>query len=218
MFNNPISKSLLLLAAGLILALALPAHADVLGDRIAQLQHGWAQAYYQIPEAQKESRFEALVTQSENVAAEFPARVEPMIWEAIILSSAAKFQGGLGALDKIKRARGMLLTAEKIDPKALDGSVYTSLGSLYAKAPGWPLAFGDKKQAAAYLQQALAINPDGIDPNYFYGDLLLEQKQKAEAQRYLSKALAAPPRPGREDADAGRRAEIQQALAGITTR
>ncbi|WP_428313231.1 tetratricopeptide repeat protein [Hydrocarboniphaga sp.] len=218
MFNNPISKSLVLLALGLVLAMALPAHADTLGDRIAELQHGWAQAYYQVPEAEKESRFDALITRSESVVAEFPARAEPMIWEAIVLSSAAKFQGGLGALDKIKRARDLLLAAEKIDPKALDGSVYTSLGSLYAKAPGWPLAFGDKKQAAAYLQKALAINPDGIDPNYFYGDLLLEQKQNAEAQIYLTKALAAAPRPGREDADAGRRAEVQQALARLSKR
>ena len=108
-----------------------------------------------------------------------------------------------------------MLGAEKIDASALDGSVYTSLGSLYAKAPGWPLAFGDKKQAAAYLRKALAINPDGIDPNYFYGDLLIEQKQKAEAERYLNKALAAAPRPGRDDADSGRRAEIQQALAKL---
>lgn len=215
MFNNPISKSLALLCAGLVFALALPAHADALDEGIAGLQHGWAQAYYQAPEAQKEARFDALVKQSEKVAADYPARAEPMIWEAIILSSAAKFQGGLGALDKIKHARSLLEAAEKIDPKALDGSVYTSLGSLYAKAPGWPLAFGDKKQAAQYLQQALAINPDGIDPNYFYGDLLIEQKQKADAERYLNKALAAAPRPGREDADAGRRAEIQQSLARL---
>lgn len=218
MFNNPISKSLVLLAAGLLLAVVLPAHADAFGDRVAGLQHGWAQAYYQVPDKQKEASFDALLSQSEQLLAEYPARPEPMIWNAIILSSAAKFQGGLGALDKIKRARSLLLGAEKIDPAALDGSVYTSLGSLYAKAPGWPLAFGDKKQAAVYLRQALAINPDGIDPNYFYGELLLEQKQKAEAQRYLDKALAAAPRPGREDADAGRRAEIQQALAMLKSR
>lgn len=215
MFNNPMCKSLLMLATGLLFALALPAHADALADGISGLQHGWAQAYYQAPDAQKEASFDSLIAKAENLAAEYPARAEPMIWEAIILSSAAKFQGGLGALDKIKHAQKLLLGAEKIDASALDGSVYTSLGSLYAKAPGWPLAFGDKKQAAAYLRKALAINPDGIDPNYFYGDLLIEQKQKAEAERYLNKALAAAPRPGRDDADSGRRAEIQQALAKL---
>ncbi|MDB5972552.1 MAG: hypothetical protein JWQ90_5002 [Hydrocarboniphaga sp.] len=215
MFNNPICKSLLMLGSGLLMLFMLPAHADALGERIAGLQHGWAQSYYQLPEAQKPASFDALIGTAASVAAEYPARAEPMIWQAIILSSAAKFQGGLGALSKIKQARELLLSAEKIDAKALAGSVYTSLGSLYAKAPGWPLAFGDKKQAAAYLQKALAINPDGIDPNYFYGDLLLEQKNAVEAERYLNKALAAAPRPGREDADAGRRAEITQALAQL---
>jgi tetratricopeptide (TPR) repeat protein len=204
-----------MLATGLLLSLALPAHADALADGITGLQHGWAQAYYQAPDAQKQASFDVLIGKADSLATQYPARAEPMIWEAIILSSAAKFQGGLGALDKIKHAQKLLLGAEKIDAQALDGSVYTSLGSLYAKAPGWPLAFGDKKQAAVYLQKALAINPDGIDPNYFYADLMIEQKKSAEAERYLNKALAAPPRPGRDDADSGRRAEIQQALARL---
>jgi tetratricopeptide (TPR) repeat protein len=184
---------------------------------VTALQHGWATAWYQTPEAQKEVRFEALAADAQAVVDRNPGRAEPMIWQAIILSSSAKFQGGLGALDKIKHAREELLTAEKIDPHALDGSVYTSLGSLYATAPGWPLSFGDKQKAKVYLEKALAINPDGIDPNFFYGELLADLKQPTEARRYLEKALAAPPRPGRADADAGRRAEIQNALSNLNT-
>jgi hypothetical protein len=56
-----------------------------------------------------------------------------------------------------------------IDPRALQGSAYTSLGSLYYQVPGWPIGFGDDKRAEAMLLKALEINPDGIDPNYFYG-------------------------------------------------
>lgn len=188
---------------------------DPLGTDIVQLQHGWAEAYYQVPEKQKVDRFKALAEEAAAVRAEHPGRAEPLIWQAIVLSSHAKFEGGLGALGKIKQARELLLAAEKIDPAALEGSVYTSLGSLYAKAPGWPVAFGDRKKAAEYLKKALAINPDGIDPNFFYGDLLLDQGRKAEAEKYLRRALMAPPRPGREDADAGRRAEIEAALAAL---
>jgi hypothetical protein len=44
------------------------------------------------------------------------------------------------------------------------------------------------------------------------GDYLLEQGEQAKAREYLEKALAAPARTGREDADQGRRAEVQQAL------
>ncbi|MNY67214.1 Tetratricopeptide repeat protein [compost metagenome] len=81
--------------------------------------------------------------------------------------------------------------------------------------PGWPVGFGDDEKAEQLLKQALAINPNGIDPNYFYGDFLLDQGRKDEARAYLDKALAAPSRPGREVADEGRRGEIRERLAKL---
>ena len=71
-------------------------------------------------------------------------------------------------------------------------SAYTSLGSLYYQVPGWPVGFGNKAKAEQLLKQALAINPNGIDPNFFYGDYLLEQGRKAEARQALDKALVMP--------------------------
>lgn len=202
-----------------LLTLALCAtpivHADAVSDDVASLQHDWAIANYSTPDAQKEQAFHDLVGRAEQAVSRSPGRPEPMVWEAIILSSYAKAEGGLDALDRIKKARDLLFDAEKIDASTLDGSVYTSLGSLYAKAPGWPLSFGDRKKAKAYLEKALAINPDGIDPNFFYGELLAGN-DVAGARAHLEKALAAPPRPGREDADAGRRAEAQAALARLS--
>lgn len=137
---------------------------------------------------------------------------EAMIWEAIILSGYAKAKGGLGALKQAEKARDLLLVAEKINPQALQGSAYTTLGSLHYKVPGWPLGFGDKQKARAYLEKALEINPDGIDPNYFYADFLSERGEYEKALQYYEKALAAPARPGREDADAGRRKEIEAGM------
>jgi tetratricopeptide (TPR) repeat protein len=54
----------------------------------------------------------------------------------------------------------------------------------------------------------LKINPNGIDPNYFYAELLYQEGDYAEALHYLEKAAHAAPRPGRELADQGRRAEV----------
>ena len=215
MFNNPITKSLILLAAGLLASWLMPAHAQSWSDDVARLQHGWAEAYYQAPEHDKLAKFEQLASDAQSAVDHNQGRAEPMIWQAIILSSYAKFQGGLGALEKIKQARDELLAAEKIDATALDGSVYTSLGSLYAKAPGWPLSFGDKKKAKAYLEKALQLNPNGIDPNFFYGELLADMSERDQARRYLEAAMSAPARAGREDADAGRRAEIRAVLDKI---
>ena len=80
--------------------------------------------------------------------------------------AALRHEGGLGALGLVKQAKASLEQALAIDPQALAGSAYTSLGSLYYQVTGWPLGFGDDDKAEAMLKQSLAINPDGIDPNY----------------------------------------------------
>ena len=186
--------------------------ADSVDESIMELQHDWANAYYQLPEKNKEEAFKNLAAKAHHITTINSGRVEPLVWEAIILSSYAKVVGGLGALDKVKTARDLLERAEKVEPTALNGSIYTSLGSLYYKVPRWPIGFGDKQKAREYLEKAVKLNPNGIDPNYFYGDFLMEQGEYAKSREYLEKALSAPSRPGREDADQGRRAEVEQLL------
>ena len=205
-------KFLLAFLLVLISSIAAAQEAPSLNGSIAELQHDWAKAYYQTPEKQQETAFQVLADKAHQTSLRYAGRAEPLIWEAIVLAGYAKAKGGLGALDAVSTARELLQRAEKIDPAALDGSVYTSLGSLYYKVPGWPLSFGDKQKARAYLEKALQLNPGGIDPNYFYGELLLEQSEYARAAEYLTKALNAAPRPGRADADNGRRKEIREAL------
>lgn len=183
-----------------------------LDGAIRDLQHAWARANYKTPEQEREAAFKALAEQAHQVSVANPNRAEPLIWEAIVLSGYAKAKGGLGALKLAEQARDLLLAAEKINPQALDGSAYTTLGSLHYKVPRWPFGFGDTKKARAYLEKALQLNPSGIDPNYFYADFLLDQKEYAKAAEYFRKALEAPPRPGREDADEGRRADIREGL------
>src|SRR6185503_6465948 len=124
-------------------------------------------------------------------------------------------KGGLAGLALAKSARKSLEQALAIDPKALDGSAYTTLGSLFYQVPGWPIGFGDDKKALELLQRGLALNPDGIDPNYFHGDFLFRSGDFAGAEQALRKALQAPPREGRKVADDGRRKEINDLLEKI---
>jgi tetratricopeptide (TPR) repeat protein len=132
------------------------------------LQQAWAKANYDTPEGDaRVQAFEQLERRAESFTRAHPGRAEALIWEGIIESSYAGAKGGLGALSLAKEARDNLEAAIKLDPRALDGSAYTSLGTLYYKVPGFPLGFGDRKKAAELLQQALQLNPDGIDPNYF---------------------------------------------------
>jgi len=151
-------------------------------------------------------------------AVEHPDDPGLLIWHGIIVSSYAGEKGGLGALGLVKEARGSLQHALEIDPTALQGSAHTSLGSLYYKVPGWPIGFGSDKEARRHLEAALAINPGGIDPNYFMGEFLFEEGDFEQARHYLETALAAPPRPQRKLADSGRRGEIRTLLARLEQR
>jgi len=184
-------------------------------EMVAGIAHSWAKINYQDPEKEREGEFNNLAAQAEQIVKNNPGRAEPMIWQAIVLASNAKAKGGLGALSMVRKARDLLLAAEKVDPSALNGSIYTSLGSLYAKVPGWPIGFGDADKARMYLEMALKINPHGIDSQYFYGDFLNSKGDYKKAIDHLNEALAAPPRIGREDADAGRRKEIEALITEI---
>ena len=186
--------------------------------QLHQLQTRWAEINYQTPEKQREEAFAKLVTQADAALASEPKAAELLIWRGIILSTQAGAKGGLGALGLVKEAKTNLEQAMAIDPQALAGSAYTSLGSLYYQVPGWPIGFGDDEKAEKMLTQALAINPDGLDPNYFYGDFLQRQKRYEEARAALEKALAAKDRPGRELADNGRRAEATALLQQVESK
>ncbi|MEQ9843516.1 tetratricopeptide repeat protein [Pectobacterium brasiliense] len=183
---------------------------------LADLQHDWSVCQYQTLEANKESCFSTLSQRAHDAShARNNDDATLLIWSGIIDSSWAGAKGGLGALSLVKQARTSFEKSIAIDPNALEGSAWTSLGALYYQVPGWPIGFGDKEKAAEMLKKALAINPDGIDANYFYGDFLLKEGKVDEAKRYLEKALHAPARPGRDIADSGRHRDIAKALATI---
>ena len=131
-----------------------------------------------------------------------------MIWQGIIQSSTAGAKGGLGALDFAKDARKSFEQAMRLDENALSGSAMTSLGVLYHKLPGWPISFGSDKKAEKLLKHALEINPDGIDPNYFYAEYLFDNGKYDEALKFAKKAQVAPSRADRPLADLGRKREI----------
>ncbi|RZL92741.1 MAG: hypothetical protein EOP82_09295 [Variovorax sp.] len=200
------------LAAAFTSLLPLAARAAGVEESVTELQHEWEVIRYQTPPAEREKRFEALAAKARKVSEAHPGRSEPLVWEGIIVSSWAGEKGGLGALGLVKQAKALYEEAIRIDGNVLDGSAYNSLGVLYYKVPGWPVGFGDKAKAQELLQKALAINPKGIDPNFFYGEYLLEAKQPDQAMTYLERAMQAPARPGRQVADAGRREEARSLL------
>ncbi|GLX84081.1 hypothetical protein tloyanaT_03330 [Thalassotalea loyana] len=184
-------------------------------DALLKLQQSWASVNYEYDGKEQEEVFEKLNLEAEQLTLNYPEKAEAWVWKGIVESSYAGAKGGLGALSLAKAAKKSLEKALEIDEQALMGSAYTSLGTLYHKVPGWPIGFGDDDDAKVMLNKALAINPDGIDPNYFYGEYLYDEKDYKQALVYLEKAKQATPRDTRPLADKYRHEEIELLLAKV---
>jgi tetratricopeptide (TPR) repeat protein len=203
----------------LALVLAAPmAWSTGVEEEVGVLQRAWEEIKYRKPAAEQAAAYEGLAKEAAQVRARYADRAEPEIWYGIIVASHAGAKGGFGALSLAKQAKQALEHALALDAKALEGSAYTSLGSLYYQVPGWPIGFGDDRKARALLESALAVNPDGIDPNFFLGDYLYRKGDYAGARQALEHALKAAPRPDRPLADEGRRLEIETLLKEIRAR
>ena len=209
--------TLLASAIGLISLQGIASEGDsaAVAASLAELQQRWAEINYTLPPNEQAAAFSRLGEQAEELVERYPDAAELHIWAGIIRSTEAGVSGGLGALGLVKQAKTEFETALALDPLALDGSAYTSLGALYYQVPSWPIGFGDEEKAEWHLQRALAINPEGIDSLYFWGDYLHEQGRDAEARQALERALMAAPRPGRELADSGRRDDIRQLMSEL---
>ena len=183
---------------------------------VREIQAEWARLYYLDEFLNANYReLQALARKANRVSHDHPDSAEALVWDAIVLSTLAEKKGGLGALSLVKEAKLKLEQAEAIDPTVLGGSVYASLGSLYAKVPGWPIGFGSDKQAERYFQKALALNPEGLDINYFYAEYLAENGKDQRAVEYLERALHAPVLVDRPVADQGRRAQARKLRATL---
>ncbi len=187
-------------------------------DPLPAIQSRWAEIRYATPEAQRVAAYESLLSDLERSRRAAPDDLRLLVWEGIVLSSEAGAKGGLGALSLVKRAKADFEQVIARSPDLLDGSAYTSLGSLYYQVPGWPLGFGDDDQARELLRKGLEIAPNGIDANFFYADFLHQQGDHRGAREHLQRALAAGDRPDRALADRGRREEARDLLAKVEAR
>lgn len=145
-------KSIAQFAAALLLPVSL-AFAGV-PEEVSNLQQKWEQIRYKTPSSAQEAQYEQLANEAQKSVAANPGSADVLIWYAIIESTYAGAKGGLGALSHVKSAKKSLEQAIAINPDALSGSAYTSLGSLYYQVPGWPIGFGDDKKALELLKKA----------------------------------------------------------------
>lgn len=202
-----------------LLVIALPLSAAETGPALHSIQSEWAKINYaDVKSEQKADEFKTLMQKAEALVAQQPDNAGYLIWLGIVQSSTAGAEGGLGALKYAKSAKKSFEDAMAIDPSALQGSALTSLGVLYHKVPGWPIAFGSDKKAEQLMKKALEMNPEGIDTNYFYAEYLFDDGEYQQAIAYLDKAMKAAPRADRPLADEGRKQDILALRAKVEKR
>lgn len=205
----------LLSAAFTVSAGAAPADDPVLGQ-VKQIQTRWETIKFTVPEGDKQTdQMTVLGADADSLAAKYPDRVEVLIWDGIVTSERASLVNPISALSLATRARDTLEKAYKMNPTVLDAGAPTSLGVLYYRVPGFPVAFGDKAKARALLEQATKTAPDGLDAWYFYGDFLMTQGEYAKAREAFTHALAIPVRADRALWDENRRLVITEKLEQI---
>ena len=180
------------------------------------LRTEWEHVNFELAASEQEAAYGKLLTRCDELLTAQPEDPQALTWCGIVRSSFAGVVGGLDALGYAKAARDDFERAVAIDPTVSQGAALTSLGTLYARVPGWPVGFGNDKKALKYLEQGLEANPQGIDNNFFLAEFLAGEGEATRAKEHLQRVLSAAPRPGRAAADAARKAEAEALLAKLS--
>ncbi|MEE3624643.1 hypothetical protein UCD39_11660 [Nitrospirillum sp. BR 11752] len=194
---------------------SLPANPAVAQD-VTQLLRDWSVIKYQMQDDKAQAqKMRDLLVRATDLQTRYPGRAEPMIASGLILGSIAGYEQNAGSLELVRKARDLFEQADKIDPTALDGAAAVNLGSLYYLMPGFPIGFGSDSKARKYLERGIAISPNGLESNYFYGEFLSQQGEYERSAKVLAHALEAPVSVTQPVWDAGRRAEARALLADV---
>jgi hypothetical protein len=176
-------------------AVAEKADAQTFDETLLEIENRWAEATYQATGREKDEALEALL----NDVRDFAERH----------SDPTKLR---------REAREALLKAESLDPLVLDGLIYANLGALYSETPSGFGGKGGNVKGIGYMWRAIVVDPDGLDSNYLYAELLVDEHRLEEAREILLRASTIPARPDHLRADRCRREQIIALLESVETR
>lgn len=209
LFESAYEYILMLLFATTVSA-AGSAHARSVDDSLVDIENRWAHAVYETRGQAKNKALATLLVDVRKFASGHADSSEAAAWHGIIARECTWNHCRSNPSRLRREARDALHKAESLDPGALGGLVYANLGALYTQTPSKLGGFGSKVRGIGYMWKAIIIDPDGLDSNYLYAELLVKERRFEEAREILRKASSLDPRPSHQLADRGRR---QQALA-----
>jgi hypothetical protein len=208
----------------LLLLLLLPlasmqnAEARSLDESLLNIENRWAVATFETDGRQQEKTLKKLLHDARDLHAIYPTSPGAAAWHGIVTRTYMDVKGAYGSMRLAKEARDALLAAESLDPLVSGGLVYANLGMLYSRVPSGFGGFGNKTRGIGYLWKAIAVDPDGIDSNYLYAKVLLDEHDYVAARVALLKANDAPARPENPEADRARKLEAASLLAMVEHR
>jgi len=202
----------MLTIAAISCTLAGAARAESLDDSLSSIEDRWASVAFDTNEKEKRRNLTKLLDDVRGLHASYPDRPEAAAWHGIVAHSYMDIRASMSIA---KEARDALLVAESIDPLVLDGQVYAHLGALYSRTRSGFGGFGSSTRAIGYLWKAITVDPQGIDANYLYAELLYKEKNYAAARDALIRAAEAPVRPDHSKLDSARKVEVRDLLAAV---
>ncbi len=194
-----------------LLLVVTPAYA-AFEDELSALQQRWAVARYQVSGDERKKQLEKIAEEADGFTSKYGDKAQSYLWSAVVKASLAEAINNLSALSIAKEAKSHLEKSIELDPGAEDSYAYGMLGAMYARAPGWPVAFGDDKKAREMLKKGLERSPAGMNVNYFNAQYYFDKDEYRKALPYIEKAAQASPpySPDTSLAVSNRQREIQE--------
>jgi hypothetical protein len=120
-----------------------------------------------------------------------PLRVESHYYLAINLGLSATTKT-IGAVELVPQVVKAAKEAVQADERFDQAGPLRVLGSIYAKAPVWPVSVGDPDEGVKILKRAVELAPLYPANHLFYADALAADDRRAEAEREYQIVLRAP--------------------------
>lgn len=194
------------------------ADAQTLDEMLLSIESRWALASYETNGQKHQKSLQKLLEDARDLHASHPGKPGAAAWHGIVARSYMDAKGSKSSMRLAREARDALLKAESLDPLVLGGRVYANLGALYSSVSSGFGGFGNKTRGIGYLWKAIVVDPDGIDSNLLYAEVLLDENDYPAAHDALLRANNAVVRPGHPEADRARKSEVATLLAKVERR
>jgi tetratricopeptide (TPR) repeat protein len=208
----------LLLITIMLVTFARTVAAQTVDESLLSIESRWAAASQQSNAKQQVTSLKSLLRDARQLHEKHPQKAEAAVWHGIVARSFMDAKGSKGSSGIAREARDAFLSAESLNATIFGGLVYANLGALYTRASSKFGGFGNKTKGLGYFWKAIVTDPDGLDTNFLYAKMLLDEKDYESAHDALLRASNAPKHYLHSSADNARRMEIEELLATVEKR